>query len=66
MCNKPTHAFCNLLVRMVANVYTLVILLLRLGSPWFVCEVVLVPYVDAVVEVTVMHALLFVLDVSMF
>ena len=33
-----------------------------LGSPWSVCEVVVVPYVvRAVVAVTVMHVLLFVL-----
>ena len=32
------------------------------GSPWAVCEVVVVPYVvRAVVAVTVMHVLLFVL-----
>ena len=31
------------------------------GSPWFMCEVVVVPYVvSAVVAVTVMHVLLFV------
>ena len=43
--------------------------LLLLGlcaSPWFVCEVVVVPYVvGAVVELTVMHVLLFVLHVCM-
>ena len=34
------------------------------GSPWYVCEVVVVPYVvRAVVAVTVMHVLLFVLHV---
>ena len=34
------------------------------GSPWSVCEVVIVPYVvRAVVAVTVMHVLLFVLHV---
>ena len=34
------------------------------GSPWSVCEVVVVPYVArAVVVVTVMHVLLFVLHV---
>ena len=34
------------------------------GSPWSVCEVVVVPYVvRAVVAVTVMHVLLFVLHV---
>ena len=34
------------------------------GSPWSVCEVVVVPYVvHAVVAVTVMHVLLFVLHV---
>ena len=33
--------------------------------PWSVCEVVFVPYVDAVVAVTVMHVLLFVLHVCM-
>ena len=36
------------------------------GSPWPVCEVVVVPYVvGAVVAVTVMHVLLFVLHVCM-
>ena len=35
------------------------------SSPWSVCEVVLVLYVDAVVAVTVMHVLLFVLHVCM-
>ena len=35
------------------------------GRPWTVCEVVLVPYVDAVVVVTVMRLLLFVLHVCM-
>ena len=35
------------------------------GRPWSVCEVVLVPYVDAVVTVTVMRVLLFVLHVCM-
>ena len=35
-------------------------------SPWSVCEVVVIPYVVvAVVAVTVMHALLFVLHVCM-
>ena len=34
------------------------------GSPWSVCEVVVSPYVvGAVVDVTVMHVLLFVLHV---
>ena len=34
------------------------------GSPWSVCDVVVVPYVvSAVVAVTVMHVLLFVLHV---
>ena len=34
------------------------------SSPWSVCEVVIVPYVvSAVVAVTVMHVLLFVLHV---
>ena len=34
------------------------------GSPWYVCEVVVVPYVvRVVVAVTVMHVLLFVLHV---
>ena len=34
------------------------------GSPWSVCEVVVVPYVvSAVAAVTVMHVLLFVLHV---
>ena len=34
------------------------------GNPWSVCEVVVVPYVvRAVVAVTVMHVLLFVLHV---
>ena len=34
------------------------------GNPWSVCEVVVVPYVvSAVVAVTVMHVLLFVLHV---
>ena len=35
------------------------------GRLWSVCEVVVVPYVVAVVAVTVMHALLFVLHVCM-
>ena len=35
------------------------------GRPWYVCEVVLVPYVDEVVVVTVMRALLCVLHVCM-
>ena len=34
-------------------------------SSWFVCEVVLVSYVDAMVGVTVMRVLLFVLDLCM-
>ena len=33
------------------------------GHPWSVCDVVLVPYVDAVVAVTVMHVMLFMLCV---
>ena len=32
------------------------------GRLWYVCEVVVVPYVDAVVAVTVMRVLLFVLQ----
>ena len=32
---------------------------------WSVCEAVVVPYVDEVVAVTVMHALLFVMHVCM-
>ena len=32
---------------------------------WYVCEVVVVPYVDAALAVAVMRALLFVLDVCM-
>ena len=40
--------------------------LLSCGSPWSVCEVVVTPYVvGAVVAVTVMHVLLFVLHVCM-
>ena len=40
------------------------VVLAVLGSPWSVCEVVVVPYVvRAVVAVTVMHVLLFVLHV---
>ena len=35
------------------------------GRLWSVCEVVVVPYVDAVVAVTVMRVLLFVLHVCM-
>ena len=35
------------------------------GRLWSVCEVVVVPYMDAVVSVTVMRVLLFVLHVSM-
>ena len=35
------------------------------SRPWFVFEVVLVPYVDAVVAATVLHVLLFVLHVCM-
>ena len=36
------------------------------GSPWSVCQVVMVPYVvGSVVAVTVMHVLLFVLHVCM-
>ena len=35
------------------------------GGLWFVCEVVMVPYVDAVVAVTVMRILLFVLHVCL-
>ena len=36
------------------------------GSPWSVCEVVVVPYVvGAVVTVTVLHVLLFVLHVCL-
>ena len=36
------------------------------GNPWSVCEVAVVPYVvSAVVAVTVMHVLLFVLHVCM-
>ena len=40
-------------------------LLWSFGRFWSVCEVVLVPYVDAVVAVTVMRVLLFVLHVWM-
>ena len=40
------------------------VVLVACGSPWSVCEVVVVPYVvRAVVAVTVMHVLLFVLHV---
>ena len=35
------------------------------GSIWSVCDVVVVPYVDAVIDVTVMRVLLFVLHVCM-
>ena len=35
------------------------------GRLWSVCEVVVVPYVDAVVAVTVMRVLLFVLHVCL-
>ena len=35
------------------------------GHPLSVCEVVLAPYVDALVAVTLMCVLLFVLDLSM-
>ena len=35
------------------------------GRLWSVCEVVVVPYVDAVVDVTVMRVLLFVLHVCL-
>ena len=35
------------------------------GRPWSVCEVVFVPYLDAVVTVNVMRVLLFVLHVCM-
>ena len=35
------------------------------GRLWCVCKVVVVPYVDAVVAVSVMHVLLFVLHVCM-
>ena len=35
------------------------------GHPWSVCEVVLVPYVDAAVAVTVLRVMLFLLDVCM-
>ena len=35
------------------------------GCHWSVCDVVLVPYVDAVVAVTVMRVLLFVLHACM-
>ena len=37
----------------------------RSGRLWSVCEVVVVPYVDAVVAVTVMRVLLFVLHVCL-
>ena len=40
------------------------VMFLFYGSPWSVCEVVVVPYVVyPVVAVTVMHVLLFVLQV---
>ena len=35
------------------------------GRLWSVCEVVVVPYVDEVVDVTVMRVLLFVLHVCL-
>ena len=35
------------------------------GCPWSICEFVLVPYVNVVIAVTVMHVLLFVLNVCM-
>ena len=35
------------------------------GRPWYVCEVVGVPYVEAVVAVIVMRVLLFVLHVCL-
>ena len=35
------------------------------GRLWSVCEVVVVPYEDAVVDVTVIHVLLFVLHVML-
>ena len=35
------------------------------SRPWYVCEVVVVPYVDSVVDVTVMRVLLFVLHVCL-
>ena len=43
----------------------LVCCLLSCGRLWSVCEVVLVPYVDTVVALTVMRVLLFVLHVCM-
>ena len=39
------------------------VLIFACGRLWYVCEVALVPYVDAVVAMTVMRALLFVLYV---
>ena len=43
----------------------LVLCLYSSGRLWSVCKVAMVPYVDAVVGVTVMRVLLFVLHVSM-
>ena len=43
----------------------IVLCLWSCGRLWSVCEVVLVPYVDAVVDVTVMRVLLFVFHVCL-
>ena len=70
---SPPPALCNLLVHTVVKLCTLALgvrmlvwCLQSCGSPWSVCELVVVPYVvSAVVAVTVMHVLLFVLHVCM-
>ena len=46
-------------------VCVLLLCLYSCGRLWSVCEVVVVPYVDAVVAVTVMRILLFVLHLCM-
>ena len=51
-------------LRAGSQVFALLMLFLwSCGRLWYVCEVVVVPYVDAVVDVTVMRVLLFVLHV---
>ena len=56
---SPPPALWNLSLRTVVKLCTF-------GSHWSVCEVVVVPYVvGAVVAVTVMRVLLFVLHVCM-
>ena len=77
-CDEPTPAFCfrgelgflncdDICMCVVNKQFDLLefVFIPSCGRHWSVCEVVLIPYLSAVVTVTVMRVLLFVLHVCM-